>query len=531
MPFCDALQPQGPWVRGDRQEGPARGSAAASAIHEPLAKESRCHGQAVRGAPRVVGAPGPEVRTSSRALATSLMEASPFQPPHIHSPLSALLPHPRPSPGTPAQPCGSVLALHSSRMGLPSPGHSSQPGHLSLGSKRVRIAGTRRDTPALPSHRALEALPFWPSRGRAASEPSPTPAQRKAWGFQSVPWWRKSLPETQLQQEPPRVRPWPSVPGEGGQGQCVAQPSGPSCWSHRNHCPEAASGQGRPLSHVTPLKGAMWVIVEEGPEVRKPESMDDQHSPRAGHRNLDEKQWPPGAARPVPRAACSGPGLTGPSPRPPSWRNRPSPLALSPSRARLRPTVQLKEQPGIGGGPDGWGLPAWGSPPSFPRAPILWVERKVALWAVQVSGAWGGWRGSGGPCCPLALLRGSVPSLPQVIVAIISFLETMLLIYLSYKVSAPRSGPAPEPPSTDTLRRPPPPAPCTPSSSPQSHPPTSHWLSLSLSSAPTPPQCPLPAIRSEAHPLGSPGQHLGADLPRVLHPGDDQHAALHHHGG
>lgn len=192
-------------MRGDRQEGPARGSAAASAIHEPLAKESRCHSQAVRGAPRVVGAPGPEVRTSSRALATSLMETSPFQPPHIHSPLSALLPHPRPSPGTPAQPCGSVLALHSSRMGLPSPGHSSQPGHLSLGSKRIRIAGTRRDTPALPSHRALEALPFWPSRGRAASEPSPTPAQRKAWGFQSVPWWRKSLPETQLQQEPPRV--------------------------------------------------------------------------------------------------------------------------------------------------------------------------------------------------------------------------------------------------------------------------------------------------------------------------------------
>ena len=41
------------------------------------------------------------------------------------------------------------------------------------------------------------------------------------------------------------------------------------------------------------------------------------------------------------------------------------------------------------------------------------------------------------PAASLALLRGSVPTLPQVIVAIISFLETMLLIYLSYKVSAP----------------------------------------------------------------------------------------------
>uniref|UniRef100_A0A2K6DE51 Potassium sodium-activated channel subfamily T member 1 n=1 Tax=Macaca nemestrina TaxID=9545 RepID=A0A2K6DE51_MACNE len=40
---------------------------------------------------------------------------------------------------------------------------------------------------------------------------------------------------------------------------------------------------------------------------------------------------------------------------------------------------------------------------SLPRAPILWVERKMTLWAIQV------------------------------IVAIISFLETMLLIYLSYK--------------------------------------------------------------------------------------------------
>ena len=91
-----------------------------------------------------------------------------------------------------------------------------------------------------------------------------------------------------------------------------------------------------------------------------------------------------------------------------------------------------------------------------------------------------------GPAAPLALLRGSVPTPPQVIVAIISFLETMLLIYLSYKVSAPRPGPAPEGPATDTLCQPPPSAPCTPSLSPQSHPLTSHWLSLSVSSAPTP---------------------------------------------
>uniref|UniRef100_A0A8C2RUQ2 RCK N-terminal domain-containing protein n=1 Tax=Capra hircus TaxID=9925 RepID=A0A8C2RUQ2_CAPHI len=52
------------------------------------------------------------------------------------------------------------------------------------------------------------------------------------------------------------------------------------------------------------------------------------------------------------------------------------------------------------------GIGCWGCPKqnyTFNEAPILWVERKVALWAIQV------------------------------IVAIISFLETMLLIYLSYK--------------------------------------------------------------------------------------------------
>lgn len=42
----------------------------------------------------------------------------------------------------------------------------------------------------------------------------------------------------------------------------------------------------------------------------------------------------------------------------------------------------------------------------------------------------------------------------RVIVAIISFLETMLLIYLSYKVSAPWPGPAPIDPATDTLHQP-----------------------------------------------------------------------------
>lgn len=30
-----------------------------------------------------------------------------------------------------------------------------------------------------------------------------------------------------------------------------------------------------------------------------------------------------------------------------------------------------------------------GSPPILPRAPILWVERKMALWAIQVRG-WSG---------------------------------------------------------------------------------------------------------------------------------------------
>lgn len=229
-------------MRGDRQGGPARGSAAASAIHEPSAKESRCRGQAVRGAPRAVGAPGPKVRTNSRAVATSLMGASPFQPPHTHSPLSALLPHPRLSPGTPAQPCGSVLVLHSSRMDLPSPGHSSQPSHLSLGGQRARIAGTRRDTPALPSHRALEALPFWPSGRRAASEPSPTPAQRKAWGFQSVPWWRRSLPKTRLQQGAP-------------EGQALA------VWAWGGWAGSARSSAVWPLLLVSPQplsRGCVW---------------------------------------------------------------------------------------------------------------------------------------------------------------------------------------------------------------------------------------------------------------------------------
>lgn len=150
-PFCDVLQPQGPWGRGDRRGGPARGSAAASAIHEPLAKESRCCSQAVRSDPRAAEAPGPEARMSSRALARLpyggfSLPASPNPQPCSQP----YFPHPHPSPGTPAQPCRSVLALHSSRMHLPGPGHCSQPGHLSLGGKRVRIAGTRRDMPAPP---------------------------------------------------------------------------------------------------------------------------------------------------------------------------------------------------------------------------------------------------------------------------------------------------------------------------------------------------------------------------------------------
>ena len=50
----------------------------------------------------------------------------------------------------------------------------------------------------------------------------------------------------------------------------------------------------------------------------------------------------------------------------------------------------------------------------------------------------------GAPACPGPAQR-LCPSLPQVIVAIISFLETMLLIYLSYKVSAPQAWPCPPP--------------------------------------------------------------------------------------
>lgn len=317
-PFCDVLQPQGPWGRGDRQRGPARGSAAASAIHEPLAKESRCCSQAVRSDPRAAEAPGPEARMSSRTLAASLMEASPFQPPQTHSPALSLtsLTHtpplaPRPSLAGQSWPSTAAGCICQAPATVPSPvtcpwearGLGSQ-GHV----------GTRQP---LPSHLALEALPFWPSGGRTASEPSPTPAQRKAWAFQSLSLGGESdYPTPRLQQGPPRVRPWPSGPGEVGQGQRGARPSGPSCWSHPNLCPEAASGQGRPLPHVTLLKGATWVIVKQGSEARKPKSMDDQHSPRAEAQEPDEKQWPPGAARPVPRAALLSP-----------WSHRPLPKA------------------------------------------------------------------------------------------------------------------------------------------------------------------------------------------------------------
>lgn len=148
---------------------------------------------------------------------------------------------------------------------------------------------------------------------------------------------------------------------------------------------------------------------------------------------------PPGLSQ-----SSLAPGLVSrrPCPRPPFWRS-PPPLLLSALEARLPPTVQLKEQPGIGGGPYGWGPPAWGSPPSLLGAPILWVERKVALWAIQVRVGCVGARLWVGPAAHLALLRGSIVALPQVIVAIISFLETMLLIYLSYKVSAPWPSPCP----------------------------------------------------------------------------------------
>uniref|UniRef100_A0A8C2XZ86 RCK N-terminal domain-containing protein n=1 Tax=Capra hircus TaxID=9925 RepID=A0A8C2XZ86_CAPHI len=43
----------------------------------------------------------------------------------------------------------------------------------------------------------------------------------------------------------------------------------------------------------------------------------------------------------------------------------------------------LLDDPALG---IGWWVTSWGSPPSLLRAPILWVERKVALWAIQVSG-------------------------------------------------------------------------------------------------------------------------------------------------
>lgn len=115
-----------------------------------------------------------------------------------------------------------------------------------------------------------------------------------------------------------------------------------------------------------------------------------------------------------------------------------------------------------------------------PRAPILWVERKMALWAIQVSG----W--VGGPLHPLPWRHSEapVPAHSQVIVAIISFLETMLLIYLSYKVSA---------------RLPPRPLPSVrPSSSPQPHPLTPGLVCLS------PPPLPHPRATSGSRSSASP---------------------------
>ena len=61
----------------------------------------------------------------------------------------------------------------------------------------------------------------------------------------------------------------------------------------------------------------------------------------------------------------------------------------------------------------------------------------MALWAIQVRG----WA-LPPPALPLPSPSPSkAPFTPQVTVAIISFLETMLLIYLSYKVSAHPPGP------------------------------------------------------------------------------------------
>ena len=52
---------------------------------------------------------------------------------------------------------------------------------------------------------------------------------------------------------------------------------------------------------------------------------------------------------------------------------------------------------------------------------------------------------------------------------------------------------------------PPPLAPCTPSLSPRSHPLTSHWLSLSVSSAPAPPGAPSPPPALKPTPLAPQG--------------------------
>ena len=231
------------------------------------------------------------------------------------------------------------------------------------------------------------------------------------------------------------------------------------------------------MASAPPLQGPAQEPVPGSPDKKgRPPGPAADSEPTARPRGSPLRPWPYG-----PRPGASFPRGASPS------------LLLSaPPRARLLPSVQLKQQPAVSRGP--------GLTSLSPQGPILWVERKMALWAIQVSG---GGTALGGPCLPwprsealplpapghrghYQLPGDHAPHLPQ----------------LQSECPAGLALPSP---------RTPPPA--------------------QLPALPAPPWAPSPPTCSEAHPLGSPGQHLGADLPRGLHPGDDQHAALHHHGG
>lgn len=140
-----------------------------------------------------------------------------------------------------------------------------------------------------------------------------------------------------------------------------------------------------PRPHLLPLPGAPHPRLDWGGR----EARGSSHSPREPVQ---------GGGPPEPAALPHVPQLWAwPHPDLPrgllSWGTSPSLHVLVPSRGKAGALHPPEERLGSGEAWGwGWGTPARGSPPSLPRAPILWVERKMTLWAIQVSGGHGsGW--------------------------------------------------------------------------------------------------------------------------------------------